>query len=84
MKLKKGDCKKMAEAASATDAPKMGCGDCYEVLDAFAEQILAGKKPEEAMPLVEAHLQSCPCCHEEFNVLLEALKAQRSAEEADA
>ena len=82
MKLKKGDCKKMAKAATATDAPQLGCGDCYQVLDAFAEQVIAGKKPEEAMPLVEEHLRSCPCCHEEFDVLLEALKAQHAEDEA--
>lgn len=74
----------MVEAAKASDAPRLSCEECHDLLDAFAEMILAGKKPEEAMPLVEEHLNSCPCCHEEFDVLIEALRAQRSAEEATA
>jgi len=82
MKLKKEDCRKMVEAATASDAPRLSCDECHELLDAYAELMLAGKNPEEIMPLVAEHLAACPCCTEELGILLDALRAQRSVEEA--
>jgi hypothetical protein len=51
--------------------------NCQEKLDAFAEQVLAGKDLGEAVPLVHAHLQMCGECRGEFEALLETLNAQK-------
>jgi hypothetical protein len=51
------------------------CDECYEQLDRFADEVLAGKNAAEALPLVQQHLDACHDCHEEFEILLQALKA---------
>jgi hypothetical protein len=58
-----------------TRSDELDCGECFEVIDAFAELKLAGKKAAEAMPLVQDHLERCPPCKEEFEALLDALRA---------
>ena len=60
-----------------TRPDEIGCGNCFEKLNRFAELELAGKSPEEAMPLVRDHLERCNDCREEYEALLEALKAMR-------
>jgi len=58
-----------------TERPdELNCGECFEVIDTFAELKLAGKKAAEAMPLVQDHLERCPPCREEFEALLDALQ----------
>jgi len=53
---------------------EIGCDECFEKMDTFAEMELAGKSPEEAMPLVQDHLMKCKDCCEEYEALLEAIK----------
>jgi hypothetical protein len=58
-----------------TERPdELDCGECFEVIDTFAELKLAGKKAAEAMPLVQDHLDRCPPCREEFEALLDTLQ----------
>lgn len=60
----------------ATRPDEIGCDECFEQLDRFAELHLAGKSPAEAMPLVADHLTRCGDCREEFEALLAALAAE--------
>lgn len=57
-----------------TRPDEIGCDECFEKLDKFAEMELAGKSPGKAMPLVQDHLNKCGDCREEYEALLEALK----------
>ena len=57
-----------------TSPREIGCGECFDQLERFAELKLNGKSPEEAMPLVRDHLTRCPDCREEYEALLEALR----------
>ena len=75
MKLTKDALKKIVLAISATKSNEIGCDECYELIDEFAEMRLAGKHPEEALPLVEDHLKRCGNCKEEFEALLDCLRA---------
>jgi len=75
MKLSADVLKKMVNSIAMTRPDEIACDECFEQLDIFAEQMLAGKPAAEAMPLVEDHLNRCKDCHEEFEALLEAVKS---------
>jgi len=67
--------KKMVRVVLATRDEEIGCEECFEQVDRFAELVLDGKPAAEAMPLVQDHLNKCADCREEFEALLEALRA---------
>ena len=75
MKLSSEVLKKMVNSIAMTRPDEIGCDECFEQLDQFTEQVLAGKPAAEAMPLVEDHLNRCKDCHEEFEALLAAVKS---------
>lgn len=75
MKLSTDVLKKIVNSIAMTTPDEIPCDECYEQLDIFAEQMLAGKPADEAMPLVQDHLNRCKDCHEEFEALLEAVKS---------
>ena len=75
MKLTKDILKQMLQAIASTRPDELTCEECFDRLDEFAEQVLAGKDAEEAMPLVKDHLDRCSACREEFEALLEVLQA---------
>ncbi|MBI1743091.1 zf-HC2 domain-containing protein [Candidatus Acetothermia bacterium] len=52
----------------------IGCDECLEMVDQFAEHILDGKEIPEALRLVQLHLEGCPPCKDEFEALLTALR----------
>jgi len=74
MELTKKILKKLVQAVSKSHHDEIGCDDCFDQLDTFAQMKLEGKTPEEAMPLVEDHLKRCQDCREEYEALLEAMK----------
>jgi len=78
MKLDLSMLKNLIRSIVTTQENEIGCEDCYEELDIFAEMVLQGKDPDTAMPLVKDHLKRCHNCHEEFNALLDALHAIES------
>ena len=41
--------KKMVQMVAATRSDEIGCDECFEQLDRFAEEVLAGKNAAEAM-----------------------------------
>jgi hypothetical protein len=61
---------------AATRPDEIGCDECFEQFDRFAELHLAGKDVAEAMPLVQDHLDRCGNCREEFELLLAVLQAE--------
>lgn len=73
--------KQMARMVAATRPDEIGCDECFEQLDRFAELHLAGKNAAEAMPLVQDHLDRCGDCREEFEALLAVLQAEEEGAE---
>lgn len=67
--------KQMLDMIAATRPDEIGCDECYEQLDRFAELVLAGKDAGAVLPLVQDHLDRCRDCREEFEALLAALQA---------
>ena len=78
--LEKKQLKMMIDNIYDTRNHELTCSECLVQLDTFAEQTLAGKNPEEAIPLVQDHLTKCRDCREEFEALLAALKAVQQYE----
>jgi len=62
-------------ALKGTRPVELGCEECFDELDVFAREHLAGRNPAEARPLIAEHLERCGCCQEEFEFLMEALAA---------
>jgi hypothetical protein len=75
MRLEPATLKRIVRSALTARPDEIGCDDCLEQLDQFAEMVLAGKDVAEAMPLVQDHLNRCRDCREEFEALLAALRA---------
>ncbi len=67
--------KKMIRNVISTRLDEIGCDDCFEQLNHFAELVLAGQPAAALMPLVQDHLDRCMDCREEYETLLRALKA---------
>jgi hypothetical protein len=70
--------KKMVRSIATTRDEELGCEDCFEELDQFAELKLKDKNAAEALPLVQQHLSRCGNCREEFEAFMEAIKATDS------
>lgn len=75
MKLNKAQLLSLIRGIARTSPDEIGCDDCFDKLNEFAELQLAGKKPDEAMPLIEKHLKKCRECREEYEALLDSLRA---------
>lgn len=65
----------LVRAIARTREHEIGCDECLEQVDRFAEMELSGLNAAEAIPLVRDHLDKCVDCREEFEALLEALRA---------
>jgi hypothetical protein len=70
--------KQMVRGIMTTRPDEVGCDECFNQVDHFAEMVLSGKDAAEAMPLVQDHLDRCGDCREEFEALLTALHALSS------
>ena len=75
MFLKFDTLRKMVRNIVSTRPDEIGCDDCFEQLNRFAELILAGQPATAMMPLVQHHLDHCMDCREEYEALLRILKA---------
>lgn len=65
-------------AVRMTRPDEIGCDECFDKLDRYAELTLAGRDAAEAIPLVADHLEKCGDCREEFEALLTALEGIKS------
>jgi hypothetical protein len=73
--LKRGDVVRLARAVAETRETEIGCDECFEKLDGFAEAEHDGWEARSAMPLVGDHLDKCADCSSTFEALLRALRA---------
>jgi hypothetical protein len=72
--LKRDDVVKLVRVVAETHETEIGCDECFERLDSFAEMELSGLEASATMPLVGDHLDKCADCHSEFEALLTALR----------
>ena len=73
--LKRDDVVKLVRVVAETHETEIGCDECFERLDIFAETELSGVDASAAMPLVGDHLEKCADCRSQFEALLGALRA---------
>lgn len=50
-------------------APEIGCEECFDRLDHYAECALGGRDADAAVPGMAAHLEGCPACREDYESL---------------
>jgi hypothetical protein len=72
--LKRGNVVKLVRLLAETREIEIGCDQCFERLDSFAETELSGLDAGAAMPLVGDHLDKCADCRSTLEALLKALR----------
>ena len=72
--LKRGDVIRLVRVVAETHETEIGCDECFEWLDSFAEAEQSGVEASAAMPLVGDHLDKCADCRSKFEALLRALR----------
>jgi hypothetical protein len=72
--LNRGEVLKVVRVVAETREAEIGCDECFERLDSFAETELSGLEASAAMPLVGDHLDKCADCRSTFDALLTALR----------
>ncbi|HEV2743798.1 MAG TPA: hypothetical protein VGV91_11615 [Rubrobacter sp.] len=72
--LKRGDVVKLVRAVAETRETEIGCDECFEQSDRFAEAELSGSDARSLMPLVGDHLDRCADCRGMFEALIRALR----------
>ena len=72
--LNRGEVLKLVRVVAKTRDVEIGCDECFERLDSFAETELSGLEASAAMPLVGDHLDKCADCRSKFEALLRALR----------
>jgi hypothetical protein len=72
--LKLDEVVKLVRVVAETREVEIGCDECFERLDSFAETELSGVDASAAMPLVGDHLDKCADCRSKFEALLRALR----------
>ena len=73
--LKRDDVVKLVRVVAQTREIEIGCDECFEQLDSFAETELSGVDASAAMPLVGDHLDKCEDCRSKLQALLTALRS---------
>jgi hypothetical protein len=73
--LGRDDVVKLMGVVGETREIELGCEECFDRLDGFAEMELSGVDASAAMPLVRDHLDKCADCRSTFEALLRALRA---------
>jgi hypothetical protein len=73
--LNRSDLKKLVRAVAETRETEIGCDQCFEQMDRFAEIEFSGSDAARAMPLIHDHLRRCEDCREQYEALLIAIGA---------
>ena len=73
--LKRDDIVKLVRVVAETHETEIGCDECFEQLDSFAETVISGAEASAAMPLVGDHLDKCEDCRGKLEALLMALRS---------
>jgi hypothetical protein len=58
--------------------PWLSCDDCFELVDRYVEEVLAGRP--DAMPEMRVHLAGCPACAEEAATLVQLAATETGSE----
>jgi hypothetical protein len=74
MMLRRSDLVKLVRVVAETCETEIGCDECFERLDSFAEAEFSGVEASTAMPLVGDHLHKCEDCRSKLEALLTALR----------
>ena len=61
-----------------TDAPELGCDECFDLVDVYVDTELAGEDADAAIPGMREHLAGCPACAEEYQSLRDLAKEQQT------
>ena len=69
------DLDKLLRAIAETLETEIGCEECFERMDYFAEMEVSGLDAGTLMPLVRDHLSKCEDCRETFEALMRAMRA---------
>lgn len=56
--------------------PELTCEQCFDLLDVYVEQELAGADADQHVPGMREHLAGCPACAEEYQSLRDLLRSQ--------
>ena len=72
--LMRDDIVKLVRVVAETHETEIGCDECFEQLDSFAETEISGAEASAAMSLVGDHLDKCADCRSKFEALLTALR----------
>jgi hypothetical protein len=56
------------------DLRDVGCDQAMEMLNVYADLVVAGEPVHERYPGIAAHLQACGPCGEDFEGLLAAIR----------
>jgi hypothetical protein len=72
--LNRGDVIRLVRVVAETHETEIGCDQCFERLDSFAETEISGAEASVAMPLVGDHLDKCADCRSKVEALLRALR----------
>jgi hypothetical protein len=75
--LDRDDLDKLVRAVAETRESEIGCDECFEQMDRFAEIVFSGSDAASAMPLVHDHLSKCEDCREVYEALLIAIGRER-------
>ncbi len=73
--LNRGDVAKLVRVVAETHETEIGCDECFEQLDSFAEAELSRVDASAAMPLVRDHLDKCADCQSKFEALRTAVRS---------
>ena len=66
----------LVKSAIDTQKEEIGCSECYDHLDEYADLLMAGIPPSEVMELVKQHLRHCPDCTTVFESLLTIISSE--------
>ena len=60
----------LLQSALETEDYEIACEECFELLDCYAELLIARENPDQLMPTVKQHLNQCNCCAGELEALM--------------
>lgn len=49
---------------------EVGCDECFDLLDVYAERAANGDDAGAWMPAMAAHVEGCPACAEELDTMV--------------
>lgn len=63
----------VVESLTLDTEPWLSCEECFELMDPYAEAVVAGAEPRRRQEM-EVHLHACPACYQEVESLVALLR----------